>query len=107
MVDYFPRLLPMIMSVLIFIYPPQGGTEAARILSVFPVVCKSHFVAGEALSVGLAEAGHQVTLVSPFDHKSPVDRLETVQLVRLLEIFDGQFLVRLTIWLFKYRKMYF
>lgn len=70
-------------------------TEAARILSVFPAVSKSHFAVGEALTLGLARAGHEVTLISPYDYKSPVATLDVVQLTGVEELAAGECLIRL------------
>lgn len=37
-----------------------------RILGVFPIPGRSHYFLGSALLKGLAEAGHDVTIISPF-----------------------------------------
>lgn len=63
--------------------------DGARILTVFPSVGKSHFAVGEALSVGLAKAGHHVTLISPFAYKSDLANLEAVQLTGAIEAAEG------------------
>lgn len=68
--------------------------EGARILTVFPAVSKSHFAVGEALSVGLAEAGHHVTLLSPFAYESDLPTLEAVQLTGAIETAEGRIDVR-------------
>lgn len=38
-----------------------------KLLVVFPMPSKSHFNLGSALARGLANAGHDVTLLSPYD----------------------------------------
>ncbi|KAG5883246.1 hypothetical protein JTB14_000035 [Gonioctena quinquepunctata] len=45
--------------------------DGARILGVFPMPAPSHFIVESALMRGLAEAGHDVTLISPFREKNP------------------------------------
>lgn len=40
--------------------------NASRILGVFPIATGSHFVLTSKLMKGLAEAGHDVTVVSPY-----------------------------------------
>lgn len=40
-----------------------------KLLLVFPVPSRSHFNLGSALARGLANAGHDVTLLSPYDDK--------------------------------------
>lgn len=42
-----------------------GGCYSYRILGVFPLISKSHSILGHAMMKGLAEAGHDVTLVTP------------------------------------------
>lgn len=84
-------LVLKLVTVFFLVASFQSTTKAARILSVFPIVCKSHFAIGESLSLALAKAGHEVTLVSPFDHKSPVDTMETVQLTGFIELQEGKF----------------
>lgn len=42
-------------------------SNGARILGVFPMASKSHYILGTAYLKGLAEAGHDVTMVSPFN----------------------------------------
>nr|CAH7731538.1 unnamed protein product [Callosobruchus chinensis] len=44
--------------------------ECYKILVIFPSPIVSHYILGEALASGLAEAGHDVTMVSPFQIKN-------------------------------------
>ncbi|KAJ8918827.1 hypothetical protein NQ315_011113 [Exocentrus adspersus] len=45
--------------------------QCSKILVVFPMAAPSHYILGNALARGLAEAGHDVTMVSPFEEKNP------------------------------------
>ncbi|KAJ8930348.1 hypothetical protein NQ314_016857 [Rhamnusium bicolor] len=45
--------------------------DSARILAVFPTPAPSHYILGNALLRGLAEAGHDVTMISPFSESNP------------------------------------
>uniref|UniRef100_A0A6P7G3E2 UDP-glucuronosyltransferase n=1 Tax=Diabrotica virgifera virgifera TaxID=50390 RepID=A0A6P7G3E2_DIAVI len=45
-----------------------GGYE---VLVVFPSPVPSHYILGNALARGLANAGHSVTMVSPYEEKDP------------------------------------
>ncbi|KAJ8954687.1 hypothetical protein NQ318_011379 [Aromia moschata] len=45
--------------------------RCARILGVFPFAARSHYILGNALMRGLAEAGHDVTMISPHEEKNP------------------------------------
>lgn len=83
----------LLLALASMIIAPQS-IQAARILSVFPAVSKSHFAVGEALTLGLARAGHEVTLVSPYDYKSPVATLDVVQLTGVEELAAGKFTIK-------------
>ncbi|XP_037040608.1 UDP-glycosyltransferase UGT5-like isoform X1 [Bradysia coprophila] len=56
-----------------------------NILVVSPAVSKSHFSVGETISIGLADAGHNVTLISPYDYKPKHRNIEPVQVTGVLE----------------------
>nr|XP_023012471.1 UDP-glucuronosyltransferase 2C1-like isoform X1 [Leptinotarsa decemlineata] len=45
--------------------------NSLKILVVFPLPGPSHFILGNSLARGLVEAGHEVTIVSPFEDKNP------------------------------------
>lgn len=45
--------------------------NAARILVVYPFVGGSHYILGNSVARVLVEAGHDVTLISPFEEKYP------------------------------------
>lgn len=44
---------------------------SAKILAVFPVTGGSHYILGSGFTRVLVEAGHDVTLISPFEQKNP------------------------------------
>lgn len=47
------------------------SVKCSKILVAFPMPGRSHYILGNALAKGLAEAGHDVTMVSPFEEKNP------------------------------------
>ncbi len=61
-----------------------------NILVVSPAVSKSHFNVGEAIAIGLSDAGHNVTLISPFNYKPKNENLEHVQITGALEKAEGK-----------------
>lgn len=63
--------------------------ECEKILLVFPAVSKSHFKVGEALMLGLADAGHKVTMLCAYDYKTSNPNVDVVQLTGALEIAEG------------------
>ncbi|CAG9853604.1 unnamed protein product [Phyllotreta striolata] len=52
--------------------------SSAKILMVFPTPAPSHYFLGKSLAKGLANAGHQITMVNAFEEKS-----ESFQAIRL------------------------
>ncbi|XP_046736272.1 UDP-glycosyltransferase UGT5-like [Diprion similis] len=58
-------------NILLVIISTISSNEAYRILGVFPLNGKSHFVMFEQLMKGLAKRGHQVDVVSHFPLKKP------------------------------------
>lgn len=55
-----------------------GVVQPARILCVFPSPSRSHVLVGQALLKGLAERGHEVTMVSPYKLSKPVPNYRDV-----------------------------
>ncbi|XP_053676206.1 UDP-glycosyltransferase UGT5-like [Anopheles nili] len=61
-------------------------TDAARILGVLPSVGRSHFIIGAGLMKVLLDAGHEVTIISPYPIKdAPADRYRDVLIPELAE----------------------
>lgn len=56
-----------------------------KILGVFPTPAPSHYNVGKSLMKGLAAAGHDVTIASPFKEKNPIKNYREVQLTKILE----------------------
>ncbi|KAG5880367.1 hypothetical protein JTB14_029493 [Gonioctena quinquepunctata] len=63
--------MPVILFVLVTLLSLTSSNYCARILGVFPVPATSHYILENALMRGLAEAGHDVTLISAFSEKNP------------------------------------
>lgn len=70
-------------------------TEGARILGVFPSPWSSHYFLGEKLMKGIAQAGHNVTYVTPYRTKNIPENVSfhDVVLEGLPEQFDGKPLI--------------
>lgn len=49
-----------------------------RILGVFPTPSKSHYYVGHGILKGLAEHGHDVTMISPFKAFEPIENYTEV-----------------------------
>lgn len=68
-------------------------TYCARILGVFPVPGKSHYILGSSLMRALAENGHDVTVISAFGEKDPPKecKYRDIILDGLLEEMESKF----------------
>lgn len=56
-----------------------------NILVLSSAVSRSHFKVGEAIAIGLADVGHNVTLVSPYDYRPKNQNIEAVEITGLSE----------------------
>lgn len=53
-------------------------SNAYRILCVFPMMTKSHFIVLESVAKILAKRGHQVDVVSHFPRKNPIENYNDI-----------------------------
>ncbi|XP_034662757.1 UDP-glucuronosyltransferase-like [Drosophila subobscura] len=63
--------------------------SAYNYLVVLPTAARSHYHVGSALAKGLAAAGHQVTIVSPFPLKKPIKNIKDVGVPGMLTAMQG------------------
>ncbi|XP_065157289.1 LOW QUALITY PROTEIN: UDP-glycosyltransferase UGT5-like [Atheta coriaria] len=79
------RLLSVLfLSVAIF-----GICDGSKILGIFPMPSKSHYILGEALLRGLAAKGHQVTMISPYTLDKPMKNYKDVVIDGMVELKDA------------------
>lgn len=62
----------LIKSVLVIVLFQVTVIDSYKILMVFPSYSQSHLIIGSSLLKGLAEAGHEVTMVSSFPRKQMI-----------------------------------
>jgi len=67
-----------------------GQTWGYSYLMVSHTASKSHHTVGFALAKGLAAAGHEVTLISPFPQKKPVKNLIDVDTPNIITVMGGE-----------------
>lgn len=60
--------------------------ESFRFLAILPVTSKSHYYIGHNLMKSLAEDGHDVTVISPFEANEPIKNYNEVFLEHSWEI---------------------
>lgn len=75
------RLLRFLIPIIFFVTNGNGF----KILIVFPTRAPSHYFVGRALAKGLAEAGHEVTMVCPFKKKETIPNYKEVVLDGIIE----------------------
>lgn len=67
-----------------------SSVTAYNYLLVLPTIARSHYNVGSALAKGLAAAGHQVTLVSPFPLKKPIENINDLPVPNVLKAMSGK-----------------
>lgn len=60
------------------------GVNGAKILAIFHLPSKSHYILGSTLLKALAKRGHQVTMISPFALEEPVNNYTDLVMSELL-----------------------
>lgn len=66
-----------VASILCLLHQHSSGYN---ILGIFPVATPSHYSIGHALLKALAEEGHEVTMIGPFEQKNPIKNYNQVYL---------------------------
>uniref|UniRef100_A0A6P7FYG7 UDP-glucuronosyltransferase n=1 Tax=Diabrotica virgifera virgifera TaxID=50390 RepID=A0A6P7FYG7_DIAVI len=75
-----------LLMCLLLLWKTVSLAQSDKVLLVFPVPSKSHFILGNSLARGLAQAGHEVTLISPFADENPPKNYRDVVLEGFMEI---------------------
>lgn len=66
--------------LLILVWACISNVSGYKILGVFHPPARSHYIVGHALMKGLAKAGHEVTIITPFKEKHPIENYEEIYL---------------------------
>lgn len=72
-------------SLIIWIAIQSECVQSYKILGIFPTIAPSHYNVGKSLMQGLAAAGHDVTIVSPFKESKPIKNYREVYLKKIRE----------------------
>lgn len=81
------RLLLLLVGTLI----AGNVINGYKILGIFPTTGRSHYITGGALMKGLAAAGHEVTVISPFPQDKPVKNFRDINTDGLIELLSSKF----------------
>lgn len=57
-----------------------------KFLAVLPITSRSHYYIGHSLMKGLADEGHEVTVISPFKQNKPIKNYKEVFLEHAWEM---------------------
>lgn len=80
------------LLITLLVVTDAPATRSTNILGVFPTKTASHFKLGWALMHGLAEAGHNVTLISPYEFpKRDIGRNSIETQIHLIYLKDTTF----------------
>lgn len=63
------------------------GINGLKILAVLPFASKSHFAIGHSIAKALAEAGHELTVVSPHPQKKPIKNYKDISTEEFIDVF--------------------
>lgn len=77
----------MIALVVYFWFIVHVG-ESSKILGIFPSPGYSQFILAERLMTELANRGHELTVICPFQPKNPVKGYKTILVDDMLEEFQ-------------------
>lgn len=101
--------IPRVFAAILLIFFAANVCESHRILGLFPHPGLSHFHFFHPVMKALAEAGHDVTVVSQFPNKEPIenytdesmnDEFEGLQNFMNLEVSDVDPFMSLSHWKF-------
>ncbi|KAK4885380.1 hypothetical protein RN001_001651 [Aquatica leii] len=73
------------MKVVLLLFACLLQVDSANILAIFHFPCKSHHILGSTLLKALARRGHDVTMVSPFPFKDPMENYTDIDITGMLE----------------------
>lgn len=66
-----------------------NNINAYRILLVFPATSYSHYALGNRLAKGLAETGHEVTIIAPRKENNPPKHYREIYIEGLVQAAEG------------------
>lgn len=64
--------------------------ESYKILGIFPTMGRSHYITGGALMKGLAAAGHDITVISPFPQDKPVKNFRDISTDGMISLMSSK-----------------
>lgn len=71
--------------LLLYLAIQCNGVHSYKILALFTPPSPSHYIIGKGLMKGLIADGHEVTMVSPFKEKKPIENFTEIYLEGIIE----------------------
>lgn len=81
------KIVFILLPILLFFV---NSNDAYRILVVFPAPAYSHYALGSRLAKGLAEKGHDITMIAPYKEKNPPKFYREIYLEGLVQKAEGK-----------------
>lgn len=81
----------LLNSWLLLILALFGQSWGYSYLMISHTASKSHYAVCFALAKGLAGAGHEVTLVSPFPQRKPIKNIIDVETPNIITVMGGEY----------------
>ncbi|XP_059045118.1 uncharacterized protein LOC131840922 [Achroia grisella] len=83
---------------LVSLFKKINKKEALKILGVFPHLGKSHFFVFQPYLLELANRGHEVTVISHFPQKLPINNYKDINLAGEINVFEDSFPIERSYW---------
>lgn len=87
--NMFGSGIVFVLFYVLWYFPVEG----AKILAIFPSPGYSQYFVGEPLLIQLAERGHQITLISFYKPKRPVNNINSIEVGELQSVGGKKILV--------------
>lgn len=65
-----------------------------KILCIYPTISKSHWIIGSETAKVLAEAGHEITMISPFPSKHQIKNYRDIKVDGIYEKVMGNYSIK-------------
>lgn len=67
-----------------------NAVSAYKYLAVIHTAAKSHFIVGSSLMKALAQKGHEVYVISPYQQKQPIENYHEIPIPTMLKAMEGK-----------------
>lgn len=84
------KVLAIFVTSILVLHFHLDPIESAKILGIFPTMARSHYIVGESIMKALVEAGHEVTVISPFPKKIPRENWRDISTVEIISKTEGK-----------------